>query len=106
MINQEIEREEIRITQELLKDLHALQIDVLENLYANSRVITFQHLKKIFSLRYNVSDKTLRRRIDKLEEMGLIESIKSYEKLIRPIPKIKDELLHAIQTYRTSVIWQ
>ena len=106
MTQQEIEEEPIRITQELLKDLHALQIDVLENLYANSKVITFQHIKKIFSLRYNISDKTFRRRIDQLEKLGLIESIKSYEKMMRPIPKIKDDILKAIETYRTSVVWQ
>ncbi|MEW6040589.1 MAG: HTH domain-containing protein [Elusimicrobiota bacterium] len=69
-----------------------LDIKILENLYIPSATTTYFNalLKKMNRL--NVKRTAIRNHIDKLEELGLIETIKSGILLVNSIPEIQDNV--------------
>lgn len=96
-----VEKANPEISQELFKQLRPGHIQILEALYVNFKVISYKQLWDEFDRRIVISDKTLRKRIKELSDLGLIELIKSYNLLIRPKPDIKQKILEEIQKYRT-----
>ncbi len=102
VVSQEIktENEHPKITQELFKQLTPGHIQILESIYVNYKVIYYKQIWDNFNKKVVISDKTLRKRIKELADLGLIELIKSYNLMIRPIPKLKKEILDEIQIYR------
>ncbi|MFH0874796.1 MAG: hypothetical protein V1859_02575 [archaeon] len=81
-------------------------IQILENLYINYRVVSYKQIWNVFKKTIKISDRTLRKRIKELEELGLIDCIKSYELLLSPKKELREEVLKEIQNYRTRLMMQ
>lgn len=109
--NELVVQQEKGIEETSLSDIFSNQlinghIQILENLYVNYKVISYKQLWNTFKNTIKISDRTLRKRIKELQDMGLIDCIKSYELLLTPKKEMKEGILKEIQNYRTRLMMQ
>lgn len=82
---------------DLVFQLRIDEVKILELVYLpSSKPITFKEIDKQIR-RLNLCTKTARRKVKKLEELGLIEVIKSYGLFINPIYKIENNAIELIR---------
>ena len=78
--------------EQLVKRLHFLDIKILENLYLPEPTATyFKALERKFD-RVNVKRTAIRNHIKKLEDLGLLETLKSGILLVNSIPQIAENV--------------
>lgn len=100
------ENKEISLSDMFSKHLMHGHIQILENLYVNYKVVSYKQIWNTFRATIKISDRTLRKRIKELSDLGLINCVKSYEILIEPKKELKDEILAEIQSHRSKLMMQ
>lgn len=103
---QEKREEKLDLTGIFTNQLISGHIQILENLYINYRVVSYKQIWNVFKKTIKISDRTLRKRIKELQDLGLIDCIKSYELLLSPKKELREEILKEIQNYRTRLMMQ
>ena len=102
MIDQETADKEIDLGN-IFQQLLPLQVFLLKNIYTHNQIINYRRLWLTYEAKISLSEKTFRKRIHELKNLGLIDIIKSYTLLIEPKIKLREEILRHIANYYTSL---
>lgn len=102
LTDQKTEEKEIDLSHNF-QQLLPLQVFLLKNIYTHNQIINYRRLWLTYKAKITISEKTFRKRIRELKNLGLIDIIKSYTLLIEPKIKLREEILRHIANYYTSL---
>ena len=96
MIKEKCILNETRQWEQLVCKLHFLDIKILEYIYFQNPGTTYFKALTMNIYKLNIKRTAIRNHIAKLEELGLIETVKSGILLINSVPEISDNVKRLI----------